>query len=105
MAFDKTELLIYCQMVQRGKPAASIPVKEVYMEEAQNLVNDFGLRVYAEPLSEGWITLWIYNYQHILEIIKTVPDKPETAFDHWVLGKLFGYDESSIGEFLTVTLT
>ena len=37
----------------------------------------------------------------MLEIIKALPHNPKTVYDHWVLGKAFGYSDESIGEFLT----
>ncbi len=37
---------------------------------------------HINPLAEGWVTILIHKYPHILEIIKAVPDKSETAFDH-----------------------
>lgn len=53
-----------------------------------------------EILSKGWVTFWGYKYPHILEVIKNMPQAPKTVYDHWVLGKLFGYDEVAIQEFV-----
>lgn len=93
-------------MVQRGKPAAVIPVPERDINKVIALVNcESSLKAYIEPLADGWVSLWIYKYPHILDVIKTVPQAPESAFDHWVLGKLFGYEEAAIQEFLSVTVS
>lgn len=96
------EVMAYCYMVKRGKPAAMVAVQECYISEVTGIVAELGLQIYTEPLSEGWFTLWIYRYQHILEVIKCLPQTPRTVTDHWILGKLFGYDEAAIKEFLSI---
>ena len=101
---DKGEIRTYCYMVQRGKPAALIPLQERHVDAAVALVTvEPALNTYVEKLSEGWVQLWIYKYPHILEVIKATPQAPKTTFDHWVFGKLFGYEEASIQEFIKTT--
>ena len=101
---DKGEIRTYCYMVQTGKPAALIPFQERHVDAAVVFVTvELGLSTYIEKLAEGWVSFWIYKYPHILEVIKSTPQAPKTAFDHWVLGKLFGYEEAAIQEFLSVT--
>ena len=101
MGLNRAEIDAYCYMVQRGKPAAMVSIQERHLKEAVALVTDlYQLKVYTENLVEGWTTLWIYRYPHILEVIKSVPQVPDTVFDHWLLGKLFGYEEVAIQEFL-----
>lgn len=92
----------YCYMVQRGKPAALIAIQERYLKEAMDIVKQqYGLKIYKEKLTnDDWLSLWIYKNDYIPEIIKKVPRKPESIFDHWVLGKLFGYSEEAIQDFL-----
>lgn len=94
------EVMAYCYMVKRGKPAAMVAVQERYRTEVIRIVADMGLQTYIEPLDDGWFTLWIYRYPHIFEVIKCLPQTPKTITDHWILGKLFGYDEEAIQEFL-----
>lgn len=92
---------MYCYMVQRGKPAALMPIQERHLEAAEKTVTEvFGLKIYVEKLHPGWVSLWIYKYPHILEVIKTAPQDPRTVTDHWLLGKLFGYEEAAIQELL-----
>lgn len=93
-------LRAYCEMVQKGKPAAMLPIQARYVNEAKTIIQSYGLHKYLEKLAEGWLMLWIYRFPHILEVIKSVPQAPRTAYDHWVLGKLFGYSEEAIGEFI-----
>lgn len=95
------ELRAYCFLVKRGKPAASIPLQERDVSEACKLVDqEEKLHHYIERLADDWVTFWVFRYPHILEVIKNIPQTPKTAFDHWVLGKLFGYEEGAIQEFI-----
>jgi hypothetical protein len=88
-------------MVQRGKPAALMPIQKRYVAEAMNHIEQYDdLNCCLEALNDDWYSLWIYKHEFLLDVIKSVPDEPKTVYDHWVLGKLFGYDESSIGEFI-----
>ncbi|WAH38605.1 hypothetical protein [Alicyclobacillus dauci] len=97
------ELRNYCYMVQRGKPAASMALQTRYVEEATTIATEeYQLHIYTEELSDGWVTFWVYKYSHILNVIKMTPQEPVTTFDHWLLGKLFGYEEAAIQEFLSV---
>lgn len=91
----------HCEFVKTGKPASSIAVQLRYIDDVTRLVNFYKLSHYVEPLYDGWKTIWIYRYPHILEVIKESPQAPKSNYDHWVLGKLFGYDEASIQDFLT----
>ncbi|MGG0888985.1 hypothetical protein [Cytobacillus horneckiae] len=94
------ELSAYCYQVTRGKPVACMAVQERYVQKCIVIVSRENLFHMVAPLSDGWVTFWVYKYPHMLEIIKNIPDKPKTVTDHWVLGKLFGYDEQSISDFL-----
>jgi hypothetical protein len=99
---NRDELRIYCQLVKRGKPAASIPLQNRHVVEATNIVDQEGdILNYTETLSDGWITFWIYKYPHILEVIKSTPQAPKTIYDHWILGKLYGYEEVAIQSFIS----
>ncbi|MGY3717172.1 hypothetical protein ACWE42_16800 [Sutcliffiella cohnii] len=97
----KEQIRTHCEFVKTGKPASSIAIQERFIDDVITLVDSYNLFQYIEPLYEGWKTIWIYRYSHILEVIKESPQVPKTKYDHWVLGKLFGYDEASIQDFLT----
>lgn len=98
--FLKGQLTSYCYMVKRGKPAAVLPIQDRYLDRAQKLAEKEDLNTYTEELYEGWKALWLYKYPHILEVIKRTQQNPKSKLDHWVSGKLFGYDEHSIHEFI-----
>lgn len=91
--------------VKRGKPVYVCNLKENELIEAEQMVKDEELYAYPVPASTGWIHFYAYKYPHLLEVIKSAPNQPQTAYDHWVLGKMFGYDEQSIHEFVTKAST
>jgi hypothetical protein len=96
------EIRTYCYLVERGKPAATIAIKKCYTDNVIKIIsNDCHLKAYIENLKYDWNTVWIYKYDHILEVIKSLPQVPHTTVDHWLLGKLFGYDEESIHKYLS----
>lgn len=99
--FVKGQVSAYCYMVERGKLAAEVPVQNRYIEELQHYVCEkHGLKTYAIEFYSGWTDLWIYEKPYVLELIRTTSSKPKSVFDHWVLGKLFGFSDSAIEEFL-----
>lgn len=95
--FVRGQVSVYCYMIQRGKPSAILPIQNRYTDELQrHIESQYGLHVYTEALTEKWTTLWIYKDSYMLKIIQGLPHKPETVFDHWVLGKIFGYSDEAI---------
>ena len=102
--FLKGQIYTYCELVIRGKPAAIISIQDRYAKETIDIVKSNKLYYLIEELSAGWKTLWIYKYKYMEEIIKKMPEKPKTIYDHWVLGKIFGYSDEAIKEFLETEL-
>jgi hypothetical protein len=80
---------------------AMMPIQNRYLEETKIIVeNTDGLNFYSEFLYEGWTTIYIYKHDYLLEVIKNSPDEPKTVYEHWVLGKMFGYSDEEIGRFI-----
>lgn len=98
----KEKIYNLCYQVKTGKPAASMPIQKRYSNQAKQItLKECRLKCHIEPLSEGWINFWIFKKDYMLEVIKGLPSKPKTTFDHWVLGKAFGYSDEAIDEFLS----
>lgn len=96
------ELNSYCYMVKTGcKPVAMMPIQDRYLGEVKSIVeNTDGLKFHSEFLYEGWSTIYIYKHDYLLEVIKNSPDEPKTVYEHWILGKMFGYSDEEIGRFI-----
>jgi hypothetical protein len=91
--------------VKRGvKPCSVQTIKQHEVSEIEKIIKSEGLYLHSQPLTDEWAVVYIYKHPHILNVIQGSPDTPITAYDHWVLGKLFGYDEQSIQEFLEARL-
>ena len=96
------QLNAFCYMVEKGcKPVAMMPLQNRYVDSARAAVGKIdSLKLYSEFLYEGWTTIYIYKHEYLLEIIKESPDEPKTAYDHWVLGKMFGFSDEEIGKYI-----
>ena len=102
--FLKGQIYTYCELVIRGKPAAIISIQDRYIEIAIDIVKSNKLYYLLEELTEEWKVLWIYKERYMEEIIKKMPEEPKTVYDHWVLGKIFGYSDEAIKEYLETKL-
>lgn len=89
-----------CDMICKGKPCSCEAIQNRYIDSSIKIINNFGLKSYVEELSLGWKTIWIYKDEYMLEIIKKLPEQPKTIFDHWILGKAFGYSDEAIKNFV-----
>lgn len=88
-------------LVSRGvRPAAVEVLQERYLDEARRVAEHHQLLWRADGLATGWTEFWLYRHPHLSRVIDCMPRKPATAYEHWVLGKLFGYSEEAIADFL-----
>ena len=89
-------------LVARGvRPAASAAIVQRDLERAREVAAGCGVGFLDFPLAEGWREVWVYREPHLRYVIIQTERKPATAYEHWVLGKLFGYSEDAIAGFLT----
>jgi len=97
----RTQISNYCYLVQRGKPSAMLQVQNRYVNEAMEIVEGYEDLYYINKyLSDGWREFWIYRKPFMSEVIKSLPEKPKTIYDHWLLGKAFGYSDEAIEEYI-----
>jgi len=92
----------YCEAVLTGsKPCAMFPIQDRYIKEAEKFIKGHKLLSFREFLYPAWTTMWIYKRKFMLDVIKNLPEEPKTIYEHWVLGKAFGYSDEAIEEFLS----
>jgi len=99
----KLQITTYCEGVRTGsKPVAMTSIQTRYLDEMKVIVENEDLRIYVEDViqDDNWKTAFIYKHEYLLDVIKVAPKYPNSTFDHWVLGKLFGYSDEAIGDFL-----
>lgn len=104
----------YCYFIDKGKPVAMEPVKSEDIKEVADIIEKnkkscfyrdltraeweaFG---YSEGIDSNYIQVWIYEKPIMLDVIKMMPKRPETIYDHWVLGKIFGFSDEKIEEYI-----
>lgn len=85
----------------KGKPAAVVAARVGDLKDAVEIARSHGARVHAvENGVAGWLDLWIYKFDVVLDVIKAAPRMPATTVDHWLLGKLFGYSDEEIERYV-----
>lgn len=95
------EITVYAYLVKNGKPAALVSIQTRYIDASIKIIESHGLHHHHSQLADGWFELWMYKDPNMKEIIESLPNVPTTAFDHWVLGKMFGYSDIEIFTFIT----
>lgn len=96
----KIQVLNYIQHVQCGsKPIAFMNLQTRYIDEVTTLINNKGLNSYIEDIKDynEWKLIFIYKHDYLIDIIKNLPDNPQTPYEHWILGKACGYSDEAIG--------
>jgi len=95
------ELTAYLYMVKTGCiPVAVMSLQDRHLTEAKEITKKNNLEFHSTFLYDGWSTIYIYKHDYLLEIIKSSPEKPNTPYDHWIFGKMFGYSDEEIGKFI-----
>lgn len=99
----------YCEQIRVGsRLAGAINCPEEHAERLRDLVVGEGCLVKMIPAELGRVSVWIYRYEFLGNIIDRLsadtlgaPD----AFAVWATGKLFGYADSEIATYITGTKT
>lgn len=100
----KMQIIMYCEAIQKGtKPVAMLSIQSSYVDKAKEYIESEGMKIYIKDVvgDGNWKVIFIYKYEYLLDVIKATPEYPNSIFEHWVLGKLFGYSDGAIKDFLT----
>ncbi|GMQ59794.1 hypothetical protein AN1V17_41940 [Vallitalea sediminicola] len=98
------ELNAYCYEVSKGtKPVALMQPKTIYVDKIVEYINQQKLNARVETVKgyPEWSIVYIFKDEYLLEVIENVPETPNNIYDHWVLGKLFGYSDAEIRNYVT----
>lgn len=97
-------LMTYCYQVKCGsKPIALTQIKDKYVDiVCEYISKTYKLKTYIQDVVgyPEWKTIFIYKHEYLIDIIKRLPEHPQTAYEHWVIGKACGYSDESIGEYI-----
>lgn len=98
------QLMVYCYEISKGtKPVAVLVIKTKYTTEALGYIENEGLICSVRIMTKypEWSSIYIYKDKYLEEIINNAPEEPNSVYDHWILGKLFGYSDAEIKKFIT----
>jgi len=105
--YDAAELQTLCNLVQLGvKPVATLNILNELVEETIEYIHltyKLNTTIIKDPMLNCDTSVYFYKYPYYDEIIKTIYENNKFGFSnfyHWVMGKLFGYDDISILEFI-----
>lgn len=99
----KMQIAMYCEAIKTGtKPVAMLSIQSRYVEEVKGYIEREGMKnhIRSSVGDENWKVVFIYKYDYLLDVIKAAPEYPSSIFEHWLLGKLFGYSDEAIKNFL-----
>ena len=87
------------------RPVAEVTVQNVYLHQATDAAEKEGLQVVTVGLGEHHANLYIFKHQHLRRVIEQMlarsrPTLALSELDDWMWGKLFGYGEQEIGEYI-----
>jgi hypothetical protein len=83
---DRTPLYKIENYIKNHYPNLKFYTKEVVTTNSKNK-------------KELHFKVYIYKYPHLENVIKNIPKEPKDV-RHWYMGKLFGYSDNMIEEFL-----
>lgn len=98
------EIRTYCLQIKCGsKPMAVTNIKTVYVDIVTNYIKEkYNLNVYTQDIENypECKNIFIYKHDYLIDIVKSLPEKPQTPYEHWIVGKACGYSDEAIGEFI-----
>lgn len=98
------QLTTYCEQVNTGtKLCAQIMCMDIYWPFVREIIEQEGCKVLYRNESKDFKVIYIYKYDFVELIIDELLDsqreKP-SGFIVWATGKLFGYSDYEISEYL-----
>lgn len=95
----------YCSQVKLGsKPIAFMNMKTDGVNMAAICAkNEYQLNTYIQDVKDypEWKVIYLYKHEYLINIIKNLPEYPQTPYEHWIIGKACGYSDDAIGEFIS----
>lgn len=98
------QIMMYCEAINTGtKSVAMMNIQTRYTPKLKQITEKENLHVYIKNVAsdQNWKIAYIYKYSYLIDVIKIAPEYPSSIYDHWVLGKLFGYSDEAIELFVT----
>ena len=96
------EISASCYLIERGgRSVSNHTVQSRHLEAIQAYItHNHRLNTYARTYYPGWVSLHIFKRAFLLAVIKEAETLPPSIFREWVWGKLFGYSDEAIEEYV-----
>ena len=97
------QVVAYCERVNTGSSlAAQLGCAKRYVDKLVRLIAQEGCKSLVEPHEPDRVAIWIYRdelVKHLIDQARSGPDSP-TERDMWSTGKLFGYADREVVNFI-----
>jgi hypothetical protein len=82
------------------KPCAVMAIQCKYEPDVIALTSEENVLYHIVPSDGIWLELWLYKNPIMKNIIESSPRKATTVFEHWAMGKMFGYGTDEVLDFI-----
>ena len=103
LGFVMGQTSAYIEQVLAGaKLAAQIGCSKEHVQEVINAAGRDGCRCIVEDREYGRVAVWIFRSPFVRALIEEFSRNatPPTAAGVWAMGKLFGYSDDAVGDYL-----
>ena len=96
------QVVAYCERINTGAGlVAQLAFPRVYLDELVRLVVQEGCTSAIEDINPERVTLWIYRDGSVKRLIDELQSRRQPSeLDIWSMGKLFGYADEAVINFL-----
>lgn len=86
----------------RVRPVALVMVRNEHLEKCIDLIKNEGMNIILNPRGNNHTAVYIYKNSSLGHIINFALGKPydKKTLMHWINGKMFGYSDESIEDFI-----
>jgi hypothetical protein len=98
--YNLAKLSVSMDLIKRGvRSAACLTIPLVFLDEVFSEIEKAGLKSYPIQCGECHADVTIFRHEHLRQVIPQI-DELQDPLRAWAYGKLFGYSEEAIGEFI-----
>lgn len=95
------QVVAYCEAIRReSRVAAQLAFPKMYVATLTRLIAREGCRSAVESVTSDHASIWIYRSRTVKRLIDRLALEPESALYTWSMGKLFGYADRDVLNFI-----
>lgn len=98
------QAVTYCDAIKFGsRVAAQLACPKEHTTTLTRLIRREGCRAVVKRVIAGRAAIWIYRDEAVKRLIDRLDTGQPTALDIWSMGKLFGYADRNVVEYIKRT--